>query len=346
MNTTQRIRAFNALGDELREYLKNEETAFQEEIDAVIKRASVKNKWFIPRFSIQMFKEITAWLQEKEINNWLNKYKANGNFEKRVAIIAAGNIPMVAYHDYLCCLLSGYSVCLKLSSDDDILIPLLHKILSEVEPYFKDKVEFVENLRDQNFDAVIATGSNNSSRYFDYYFEKYPKIIRKNRNGIAVIKGDESDQEMQQLGADIFNYFGLGCRNVSKLFVPVNYDFDRLYKNVFDYSWVLDNQAYTDNYEYNKTVYLLNNEALLDNGFLLLKEDPGLSSPVGVLFWENYSSETKLKSRIEELAADTQCVIGSFGMTMGESQSPRLNDYADGVDTMAFLDNLLTAEVL
>lgn len=346
VNRESRIKAFDALGKELERYLNEGESAFKSVLDEAILKARQKNHWFEERFIVKMLGEIRAWLSSNEMRAWVKAYESNGDYSKTVAIIAAGNIPLVAFHDYLSVLISGHKALVKLSSDDEELLPAMHEILSDIEPFFSDKAHFEDNLRGLDFDAIIATGSNNSSRYFEYYFSKYPNIIRKNRNGVAILSGEESEEDLKKLGHDIFDYFGLGCRNVSKLYVPKDYDFDKFYKAIYDFSEVLNNKSYTDNYEYNRTVYLMNSENLLDNGFLLLKEDKNISSPVGVLFWESYENKKDLDKQLEQQGQEIQCVLGRDHLNFGNGQNPSLDDYADGVDTMRFLDNLLTVEGL
>jgi len=346
VNKAHRIAALSALGKEIQNYLNAEQGAMGAQIQSSVEKAALKNRWFVARSSQKMLSEIAAWLQKDELESWLDQYELADSSTKTVAVIGAGNIPMVAFHDVLCVLASGANLAFKASSEDEVLMKMLIDLLIEIEPKFADKIAMVENLRNLKFDAIIATGSNNSSRYFEHYFSKYPHIIRKNRNGIAVLNGEETKEEIELLGEDIFSYYGLGCRSISKLHVPKGYDFDKFYKHLFDFKWVMDNKAYYDNYEYNKTVYLLNNEKLLDNGFLLLKEDGGISSPVGVMFWEPYDSADDLKQKIKKYEADTQCVIGSDYASFGSGQEPSVNDYADNVDAMTFLSNLLTAEGL
>lgn len=346
MNRKHRIEAFSALGSELNRYLQTEDSYFRTKIDAAVLRAFEKNTWFEEVFVKMMLQEIAHWLKKSTLEQWQARYSADGRFEKKIALVAAGNVPMVGFHDALCILISGNKLLFKPASDDPVLIPCLLEILEELEPAFCEHIEVRENLREQSFDAVIATGSNNSSRYFDYYFSKYPNLIRKNRNSAAVLSGKESKEALHALGADIFNYFGLGCRSVSKLFVPENYRFDTFYESIFDYQWVLNNNRYNDNYSYNRTIYLMNSDVFLDNGFLLLKEDVAMSSPVGVLFWERYADAKDLENKLKREEASLQCCLGADKTPFGRSQYPALDDYADGIDTMLFLSKILTSEAL
>ena len=255
----------------------------------------------------------------------------------------AGNIPLVGFHDFLCVLLSGNKVLAKLSSNDNLILPFLSKILLEQNPELKAYINFTEEKL-ENFDAVIATGSNNTSRYFEYYFGKYPNIIRKNRNSVAVLTGNETHEELALLGQDIFRYFGLGCRNVSKLFVPEGYNFDAFYTSIFEFQDIINQNKYANNYDYNKAVYLMSNMNILDNGFLILKEDESFASPIACLFFEHYKDQSSLKEKLQLQEENIQCIVsnGWFEdeIPFGKTQIPALMDYADSVDTLQFLLNL------
>jgi len=259
---------------------------------------------------------------------------------KTIAIIMAGNIPLVGFHDFLSVLLTGNKVLAKLSSNDKQLLPFLAEYLISVEPEFKNLIEFTEG-RLTSFDAVIATGSNNTARYFDYYFSKYPNIIRKNRNSVAVLTGDETKEEMELLADDIFRYFGLGCRNVSKIYFPEKYDFDKFFNGMFSWKHVINNHKYINNYDYNKAVYLMSDIKLLDNEYLLLKQDTGYSSPISVTFYETYANLEDVKNKLEAEADKIQAIVSNTGIdneiAFGKAQNPELWDYADGVDTVDFL---------
>jgi hypothetical protein len=249
---------------------------------------------------------------------------------------------MVGFHDMLCILISGNKFIGKLSSDDKLLLPFVAKVLVAIEPQFEGLIEFKEDQL-KGMDAVIATGSNNSARYFEYYFGKYPNIIRKNRNSIAVLTDNETLAELKALGEDVFQYFGLGCRNVSKLYVPKGYKFDDFYSAIFGFKEVINTNKYANNYDYNKTVYLMSsNPTLLDNEFLLLKQDETMTSPIGVLFYEFYDDIKFLNERLERDREQIQCIVSKSeqiknAIPLGAAQCPQLNDYADGIDTMKFL---------
>jgi hypothetical protein len=304
----------------------------------LINNQQLLNAWFTPENVRKALTAIATVLTEKNLTEWTDAYPSlsEERNSQRIGVIMAGNIPLVGFHDFLSVLITGNSLIAKTSSKDSQLIVILGDLLCKINPGFRDKINFTEgNLK--NFDAVIATGSDNSSRYFEYYFNKYPNIIRKNRNSIGIIEGNESDSQLIKLGDDIFSYFGLGCRNVSKLYIPKGYDLSHLTKNWRQFEDVIRNTKYANNYDFNKAVYLVNREAFYDTGHLLLKEDSRISSPVSVLFYEYYESQHAVKQITERLNEKIQCVVGSYGIPFGEAQSPDLWDYADGIDTIEFL---------
>jgi Acyl-CoA reductase (LuxC) len=350
MTIQNRIKAFVTLGVFLKQFSENKKedqplhALFYNDLDELVKKVHIYNQWFDEKSVRQAIAAIAKSLEADALIEWLSVYMKPLDAKKtskRVAVIMAGNIPMVGFHDMLCVLLSGNKLVGKLSSDDKYLLPYISKILIAIEPAFAPFIEFTDGQL-KEMEAVIATGSNNSARYFDYYFGKYPNIIRKNRNSVAVLTGNESTSDLRLLGEDVFQYFGLGCRNVSKLFVPKGYVFDSFYESIFHFQEVANNNKYANNYDYNKTVYLMSNHpSLLDNNFLLLKEDAAYSSPIGVLFFEYYDDFNALQLRLENDKEQIQCVIGNAGIKnaipFGKAQCPQLSDYADGVDTMKFL---------
>ncbi len=314
---------------------------FFEAFEMQLKRAKNFNGWFTEDNILYAFESWSNILNKNNLDNWTSTYNFNQN-SKNVAIIMAGNIPLVGFHDFLSVLIAGHSVTVKQSSNDKHFLPLIAKYLEHVEPNFKGLISFTEEKL-TNFDAAIATGSNNTARYFDYYFGKYPNIIRKNRNSVAVITGHESKDELKGLGEDVFRYFGLGCRSVSKLFVPKNYDFDLLFNAIFDYSDIINYKKYQNNYDYNKAVYLMSEFDLLENGFLMLKEDASYSSPIASLFYEYYDDINSLQEKLHQDKDHIQCVVSNRlenAVRFGDTQQPSLTDYADGVDTLAFLSKL------
>lgn len=331
--------AFTKLGQYLQAY--NDENLIQ-----LVKSARHYNAWFTPEETEKAVKAIGFMLSEKEVDAWLEKeynHKQQAGEGKTVGLVLAGNIPLVGFHDILCVLASGNTALIKLSSQDKQLTPYLLSKLTEIEPAFSEHIRYTERL--ESFDAVIATGSNNTSRYFEYYFRNVPHIIRKNRNSIAVLKGDEDESQLKALGNDIFSYFGLGCRNVSKIYVPENYDFIRFFESIESFKEVANHHKYNNNYDYNKSILLVNREDHLDNGFLLLKKsDDSLSSPLATLYYEKYADLPSLENSLRARSEEIQCVVSNLKMDLpcqqvpfGDSQKPRLWDYADGINTMQFL---------
>lgn len=303
------------------------------------------NGWFTKENVAYSLKKWSDALSEKNIEQWLSNYTIPASLPapKTVGIVMAGNIPLVGFHDFLSVLLSGQKVLVKQSSNDTLLLPLLADFLISENPAFAEYIQFTDGKL-EGFDAVIATGSDNTARYFDYYFSNKPNIIRKNRNSVAVLSGNETEKELTSLGEDIFRYFGLGCRNVSKLYVPKNYDFDSFFKAIFPWNSLLNHAKYANNYDYNKAVYLMSEFQLLDNGFLLLKEDAGFGSPIATLFYETYESKEDLRQKLNENEQQLQCIVSQEFMensiAFGKTQAPKLWEYADGVDTMDFLIKL------
>jgi hypothetical protein len=314
-----------------------------EALSAIINTEKQYNAWFTPENVLQSVNAISKMLNQADLTKWLGNYSLDENKPaKKVGLILAGNIPLVGFHDVLCVLVTGNFALIKSSSQDDRLIKYVLELLVNIEPSFSDQYSFVERL--ENFDAVIATGSNNTSRYFDYYFGKVPNIIRKNRNSVAVLTGDETTEQLYDLGHDIFDYFGLGCRNVSKLLVPKGYNFNFFFESIEAYQPIIHHNKYNNNYGYNRSIYLVGNEQHLDNNFLLLKENPSLSSPLAVLFYEYYDNLQSVQSQLQQQKDNIQCIVSSASLKadnqvvdFGMSQQPALWDYADNVDTMEFL---------
>jgi len=345
MQLQQRINAIVKLGTVLSKL--NSESK-DEEVIALFELAKAHNGWFTRDNVDFACQNWSTTLSEEHIGQWVSQYDSN-KFEvvksdaKVVAIVMAGNVPLVGFHDFLSVLLSGHKVLTKLSSNDKILLPYLAKKLIEIEPAFEDFILFTEEKL-ENFDAVIATGSNNTARYFDHYFGKYPNIIRRNRNSVAILTGNENSQQLEALANDIFRYFGLGCRNVSKIYLPKDYNFDAFFNAMFTWKQVIHDNKYMNNYDYNKAVYLMSLLAVLDNEFLLLKEDTGFSSPISVVFHEPYATKEDLTQILSENEDQIQCVVSEMGLPneipFGQAQMPSLWDYADGVDTVEFLLNL------
>lgn len=349
MNLPQRITAFVKLGDFLSQFsnecvqIKNNvehNDLFFDDFKHQIKLAEEHNGWFTKE---NIFFALEGWaslLVADNLNHWLTSYQIENIQPKKVAIIMAGNIPLVGFHDFLSVLLTGHQVVVKQSSNDKHLLPYLAKYLEYVEPDFKGSITFTEEKLDQ-FDAVIATGSNNTARYFEYYFKGKPSIIRNNRNSVAVLFGTETNKELEKLSEDIFRYYGLGCRNVSKLFVPRGYNFNAFFESVYHWHPIIDKAKYANNYDYNKAVYLMSEFDMLENGFLMIKEDVSLSSPIATIFYEFYDSINELKDYLRSKEDQIQCIVAN-GFTeneipYGKTQKPELWDYADNVDSIEFL---------
>lgn len=328
MNTETRIQALARLGN----YIKENPETLQE----TIHKAYIHNTWFTRENTQKALQNIAVEFLEKEkLKNWISGYDLSNPSTKTIAIVAAGNIPMVAFHDILCVLISGNKLQLKLSDKDRYLLPHLLEKIVEFEPGFKDFISIQPKL--ENFDAIIATGSNNTARYFEYYFGKYKNIIRKNRNSIAVLTGNESKEELAGLGADIFDYFGLGCRNVSKIFVPTEYDLNQLKAGFSDFSRIMDHNQYMNNLDYQRTLYLMNQTPLVDIDFINIVENKSLHSPISCLHVERYASIDEVNEYIICEKEHIQCIAGKGYLPFGKSQQPDLNDYADNVDTLKFI---------
>ncbi|MCM4166211.1 hypothetical protein KCTC52924_03133 [Arenibacter antarcticus] len=344
-----RLNAFVKLGSFFKDYCeyakKNPQLDLKpnpwfKTFDETITLAGHKNGWFTPEnilFSIENWGDL---LSRERLTDWLSPYDLNKNSPKSVAVIMAGNIPLVGFHDFLCTLISGNRAILKLSSNDKVLLPFVCSYLVEMEPSLKDDIVFADG-RLEHFDAVIATGSDNTSRYFEHYFGKKSNIIRKNRNSVAVLTGRESEAQLRALGEDVFRYYGLGCRSVSKLFVPKDYNFDSFFKAVFPFNSILEQAKYANNYDYNKAVYLMSLFKILENGFLMLKEDTNYASPIATLFYEPYDSIEELKIRLRNDSDRLQCIVADGLMEdeipFGQTQKPALTAYADNMDTVEFL---------
>lgn len=345
----EQMHAFVALGDFFRNYCEyandsdrvvdDPEHPFHQ-LDNAITLSGHKNGWFTRENVLFALAQWGRQLTKEALEEWTVAYDLKKNRPKTVALIMAGNIPLTGFHDLMAVLLTGNSALVKLSSNDSVLIPFIVEKLARSAPSLANKVTFAEGPL-KGFDAVIATGSNNTARYFEYYFGKVPHIIRKNRNSVAVLSGKESGDDLHALGEDIFRYFGLGCRSVSKLFVPKGYDLDVFFKAIHSYGPIIDHVKYANNYDYNKAVYLMSDYRIWDNGFLILKSDKGYASPIAALFFEEYAELDTLKNRLRNDSEHLQCVIGKGIMDnevpFGSAQSPLLTDYADGVDTVGFL---------
>lgn len=330
MTLHQRITAFSSL----RDYLLNGSS----ELEHSIQQSIQHNPWFTEESIKNVIEGISVMLEKYKLEKWLSNYNIFELPPKTISTIMAGNIPLVGFHDFLCVLITGNTIMAKLSSQDAYLLPHIADKLIEYNEAFKDRIIFVDKL--DNIHAIIATGSDNSARYFEHYFNKYPNIIRKNRSSIAILEGNESSESLQKLGADIFQYYGLGCRNVSKIFVPENYDFKHFFESIESYSEVGNHNKYRNNYDYNRSIYLVNAVKHLDNGFLLVTENEKLVSPISVLYYETYSSPEVLNEKLKHYHDKIQCTVSNTDINFGKAQHPEPWDYADNIDTINFILSL------
>ena len=315
-----------------------------ERFSAIFAQAEQQNSWFTQHNLTFARNTWATTLSEANIKRWLSAYKlSKPQYVKKILLIMAGNIPLVGFHDLLCVWVSGHKAVVKLSSEDKLLLPFIVEQLRDLIPEWAEAVTFSDE-KVTDFDAVIATGSNNTARYFEYYFGKKPHIIRKNRNSVAVLTGKETQEELTALGKDIFQYYGLGCRSISKLFVPENYSFDAFFQAIYAYWDIINEQKYANNYDYNKAVYLMSLYKLLENGFLILKEDKSYASPIATLFYEYYTDTEALKKQLITDTEQIQCIVAKGllpdEIAFGNTQIPQLWEYADNVDTLKFLSNL------
>lgn len=333
MTTTQRIEILL----KLKNYIQLNTTEWQ----ATKQNASLANPWFTPQFIELAIDNICHFfLDEEKINQWLNGYEVNenNNAAKTVGVVMAGNIPLVGFHDFLCVFLSGHKLLIKPSGKDEILIKQIVNKLYEWDEKTKSEIAFAQTLK--NCDAYIATGSNNSSRYFDFYFGKYPYIIRRNRTSVAVLQGNETPDELNDLAKDIHLYFGQGCRNVTHLFVPENYDFKPLLNALQPYDYFLDFHKYKHNYDYQLTLLMMNSKFYMTSGSIILNENESIFAAISQVHYSYYKSTNDLQNKLDATAKNIQCIVGKKYTPFGKAQQPGLADYADGIDTMQFLYKL------
>lgn len=305
-------------------------------------RSANENSWFTQENIRKALRGATNYLNRTKLEKWLDSYPTIKDV-KNVGLVLAGNIPLVGLHDIISVISSGHVARVKPSSKDRALLEYLLEQLRMIDPELSKRIILSDKLK--NIDAVIATGSDNTARYFHQYFSKYPHIIRKNRSSVALINGSETTNDFRNLGEDIFTYFGLGCRNISKLYVPEGYSFAKFFESIQPYQEVMHHHKYHNNYDYNKSVLLVNKEPHLDNGFLLLQKSNRMVSPISVLYFEEYTSEQEVRELLESEKEKIQCIVSAGGwlpgsIAMGQAQLPELWDYADQVDTMDFLVKL------
>lgn len=312
-----------------------------------VDNSMIHNGYFTKQHIFLALDSLAIMLDKEKIRNWMSNYEPlfkTTSKPVKVGVVMAGNIPLVGFHDFLCILVSGNIFMGKLSHDDRFLLPAIAEVLTAIDARYKSLIHFTDNKL-EGFDAVIATGSNNTSRYFEYYFGKYPHIIRKNRNSIAVLTGNETDEQMNLLAADIFSYFGLGCRNVSKIFIPESFDLQRFIHAMKPFSSILDHNKYKNNYDYYKTIFIMDKRIIIDGGFFLLVEESSMYSPVSVINFERYADLTSVQAFLHENSESIQCIVGSASIdhaavSFGNAQHPELWNYADNTDTMNFLLHL------
>lgn len=353
MNSIQnRIEAFTKLGSFLSQFseekIEKKENILNNDIffdgfKHQIKLAEENNSWFTKNNILFSLNNWSKSLTTDNLENYISDLDIKNNNKKTIAIVMAGNIPLVGFHDFLSVLLSGHSVIVKQSSNDRNLLPFLSKYLEYAYEDFKGNILFTEDKL-IDFDAVIATGSNNTARYFEYYFKNKPNIIRKNRNSVAIITGNETEEDYINLSKDIFQYFGLGCRSVSKIYVPKDYNFEAFFKGMYNKREIINNAKYANNYDYNKAVYLMSEFDLLENGFLMIKEDESYASPIATIFYEYYENETDLKIKLYQDRDKIQCIVAKDfienEVSFGQTQHPKLTDFADGINTLEFLSKI------
>ena len=333
MSVEERIAAFYKTGNSV-------VTLNEEKFQSLALKARNENPWFTEDSIRMAVSGLQRILSHNALNTWTSGYNLNVPARK-IAVVMAGNIPFVGFHDLLCVLICGHSICIKSSSKDSTLIHFIVDTLTEIEPRFKNRIEFSDQLK--NFDSIIATGSDNTSRYFEYYFGKYPHIIRKNRTSVAILNGHETESELIDLGIDVFSYFGLGCRNVSKLYIPQEYPVENVLRNWESFKEIIHHHKYCNNYDYQKSVLLVTGAQFLDNGFVMLQETEKLVSPIAVLYYQRYKSTDDLTEILEANKQKIQCVVDNSDKSkikFGQAQYPLPGDYADQIDTLKFLTGL------
>lgn len=355
LDISARISAMETLGRFISQYqderpdkdLKKINSYFLEGFRQTIVEAGTYNNWFTKDNVEHALQQWSEALSHDNLQAWVNRYPSQyftPDTPKTIAIIMAGNIPLVGLHDFITVLITGNKVLAKPSTDDDKLMPFLAQILVAIDKGFAEQINLATG-QIKEFEAVIATGSDNSSRYFEHYFGKYPNVIRKNRTSVAVLTGNETEDELHKLGEDVFRYFGLGCRNVSKIYVPRGYDIDQVFKAFYNFSHVIDNKKYSNNFDYNRAIYLMEKHDFLENGFVIIKESENLHAPAAVVYKEEYDSVDELNKSFASMSSQLQCIVSKQGqiknrIAMGEAQKPQLWDYADKVDTIEFIGQL------
>lgn len=334
---------------QLGQYLQIHLAHPDEEFDTVLKKAEQQNPWFTIKNQLFALKQWSISLQEENLNAWIKSYPNRSQNSCKIALVMAGNLPLVGFHDLVCVLVSGSVAVVKPSSKDETLMLFVIEKLKQFTPELEERILIEKNIL-KNFDAVIATGSNNSARYFEFYFQHKPHIIRKGRSSAAILDGKETPEELQGLAHDIFGYFGLGCRNVSKLYVPKNYDFTALFETFKSYAYLADHFKYSNNYLYHKSVFLLNGDQFIDGDFYLLKSSEAIASPLSVIFYEYYTQRSEVQTHLATLKDHLQCLVGSHAsngeIPFGSTQTPALDQYADHINTLDFLEKITNKNLL
>ncbi len=343
MLIAERIDSFERLGDWLGSALSTVKTDEEGVLGTALVQAERENPWFTQESQMQSLVAIQSWLKKDVLNKWSQHYHlSEPALKKKIAVIMAGNIPMVNFHDFLSVLMTGHQFYGKLSAQDRVLLPVFAGILVKIDYRWSEMISFTEG-RMEAFDAVIATGSNNTARYFQYYFSKYPHIIRKNRNSLAVITGEESDQELQALYQDIFQYYGMGCRNVSMVMIPQGYNLPGLFDKWENMPLPTDHYKYKNNYDYYRSIYLVNSQPFLDTGYVSVLRSDSLASPLSVVHYQEYSNFSEVEAFAEKNQSEIQCIVskapikGFLVLPPGDAQQPGIRDYPDGVDIVEFL---------
>lgn len=344
MNLEKRVKSFEYLGQLLRSYHEAPNDPEMILLAEAARLAYFENQWFTPENIRIALNSLGEALLPENLSEWLFPYLHrlhNSLVPKTVGVVMAGNIPAVGFHDFLCVLISGHKLKARLSSADHRLIPAMAEILTRFLPEWQEMITFTPGRLEQ-FDVIIATGSDNTSRYFEYYFGKYPHIIRKNRNSVAIIRGDETEEDLRKLAGDIMLYFGMGCRSVSKIWVPLQYDYTALVRALKGYDAYAHHNKYRNNYDYSKSIFMVNQVPVIDTGCLLLKEDPALNSRISVLNYEYYSRLDDVLKTLENSSDSVQSIISANTVSCptilpGTAQNPALWDYADDIDTLDFL---------
>ncbi|MCX7728538.1 MAG: acyl-CoA reductase [Bacteroidia bacterium] len=333
--------SFIQLSEILKRYLRHDfNSEYTSYIQNSIQQAEINNPWFIEKFTRVMLSHISDLTSKESIEKYVSDWTP-AKKPKNILVIAAGNVPMVSFHDAMTVLLSGHRLMFKPSSKDTVLMEMILNILQKINPSLHNKIIILKSTISLNeINAVIATGTNNTALQIHQYFSKYPRIVRNNRTSLAIIHDTITNDELKKLADDIFLFFGLGCRNVSKIFIPHHFDIQKIFQSLYHYNFVMQHHKYMNNYDYYRSIYLLNKESFLENNFLILKESQQLHAPVANLFYEKYHTLSEVENYISQYQNDIQTIVSSQHTAFGKAQFPDINDFADGINTKEFLINL------